>query len=165
MPPPPPAGQDAILDVVTSGQIAWDGLQQRAVEPFKSLGTRCLVFGNGDDDVEVSEKERQDIFAKGRLSPWSPHRNARYTAQPKIGVSTDSVSQELFDLVLWYILLKDVGTQLVKTKPTISTGAWISNEMECVNLPMYVRIVGMQYVSSCGCELAEAEDADFILAR
>ena len=50
---PPTCWQDAILDVVTSGQIAWDGLQQRAVEPFKSLGIRCLVFGNGDDDVQV----------------------------------------------------------------------------------------------------------------
>lgn len=46
--------QDAILDVVTSGQIAWDGLQQRVGEPFKSLGAKCLVFGNGDDDVDVS---------------------------------------------------------------------------------------------------------------
>lgn len=45
--------QDAILDVVTSGQVAWDGLQQRVGEPFKSLGSKCLVFGNGDDDEEV----------------------------------------------------------------------------------------------------------------
>lgn len=48
--------QDAILDVVTSGQLAWDGLRQRVDDPFKSLGTKCLVFGNGDDDVEVREK-------------------------------------------------------------------------------------------------------------
>lgn len=45
--------QGAILDVVTSGQIAWDGLQDRVDEPFKSLGAKCLVFGNGDDDLEV----------------------------------------------------------------------------------------------------------------
>lgn len=46
--------QDSILDVVTSGQIAWDGLQQRAAEPFASLGLKCLVFGNGDEDEEVT---------------------------------------------------------------------------------------------------------------
>lgn len=45
--------QGGILDVVTSGQVAWDGLQQRIAEPFKSLGNKCLVFGNGDDDAEV----------------------------------------------------------------------------------------------------------------
>lgn len=45
--------QGAILDVVTSGQLAWDELQQRLNEPFKSLGNKCLVFGNGDDDREV----------------------------------------------------------------------------------------------------------------
>lgn len=47
--------------MVTSGQIAWDGLQQRAVEPFKSLGTRCLVFGNGDDDVEVRKSVKRAL--------------------------------------------------------------------------------------------------------
>ena len=46
--------QDSILDVVTSGEIAWEGLRQREEEPFKSLGTKCLVFGNGDDDLEVT---------------------------------------------------------------------------------------------------------------
>ncbi|CAM9333628.1 unnamed protein product, partial [Laminaria digitata] len=43
---------DSILDVVTSGEIAWEGLVQRTKEPFKSLGSKCLVFGNGDDDQE-----------------------------------------------------------------------------------------------------------------
>ena len=47
--------QDGILDVVTSGQIAWEGLRQRVAEPFKSLGKKCLVFGNGDDDLEVTK--------------------------------------------------------------------------------------------------------------
>lgn len=28
----------------------------RIDEPFKSLGSKCLVFGNGDDDVEVRER-------------------------------------------------------------------------------------------------------------
>lgn len=46
--------QDSILDVVTSGEIAWESLRQREKEPFKSLGTKCLVFGNGDDDLEVT---------------------------------------------------------------------------------------------------------------
>lgn len=46
--------QDSILDVVTSGEIAWEGLVQRTKEPFKSLGGKCLVFGNGDDDQEVT---------------------------------------------------------------------------------------------------------------
>lgn len=46
--------QDSILDVITSGEIAWEGLLQREKEPFKSLGTKCLVFGNGDDDLEVA---------------------------------------------------------------------------------------------------------------
>ena len=46
--------QDSILDVVTSGEIAWEGLLQKEKEPFKSLGTKCLVFGNGHDDLEVT---------------------------------------------------------------------------------------------------------------
>lgn len=47
------SSQGSILDVVTSGQIAWDELQRRAAEPFATLGDKCLVFGNGDEDEEV----------------------------------------------------------------------------------------------------------------
>ena len=59
--------QDAILDVVTSGQIAWDGLRQRVDEPFKSLGAKCLVFGNGDDDIEVRERGERERQKSERL--------------------------------------------------------------------------------------------------
>ncbi|CAM9165842.1 unnamed protein product, partial [Phaeothamnion confervicola] len=45
---------DAILDVVTSGELAWQGLADRKTEPFKSLGKRCFILGNGDDDVEYA---------------------------------------------------------------------------------------------------------------
>eukprot|EP00752_Nemacystus_decipiens_P018257 g16382.t1 len=78
---------DAILDVVTSGQIAWDGLQKRAVEPFKSLGTKCLVFGNGDDDVEyvsscgceLAEAEEADfILARGSFVVTGSKGTRRY---------------------------------------------------------------------------------------
>ncbi|CAM9136352.1 unnamed protein product [Choristocarpus tenellus] len=45
----------SILDIVTSGDLAWEGLKAREEELFQNLGTRCLVLGNGDDDVEYVE--------------------------------------------------------------------------------------------------------------
>ncbi|CAM9988788.1 unnamed protein product [Ectocarpus sp. 6 AP-2014] len=78
----------SILDVVTSGQIAWDGLQDRVDEPFKSLGAKCLVFGNGDDDLEYVSScgctlaEAQDadfILARGSFVVADSNGTRRYT--------------------------------------------------------------------------------------
>lgn len=52
--------QSGILDIVTSGQLAWDGLHEKMEEPFISLGSKCIVFGNGDDDSEVMTSRQID---------------------------------------------------------------------------------------------------------
>ncbi|CAM9613576.1 unnamed protein product [Ascophyllum nodosum] len=79
---------DGILDVVTSGQIAWEGLRQRVAEPFKSLGKKCLVFGNGDDDLEyvsscgctLAKAEDADfILARGSFVVMDSQGTRRYS--------------------------------------------------------------------------------------
>ncbi|CAM9386805.1 unnamed protein product [Chrysoparadoxa australica] len=44
------------IEVVTSGELAWQGLTERKLEPFKSLGTRCLTLGSGDEDLPYLEE-------------------------------------------------------------------------------------------------------------
>jgi HAD superfamily hydrolase (TIGR01459 family) len=60
----------ALAGIVTSGEATWQALQQRAVEPFRSLGRRCLLFTRADDmgpveglDLElVSDPEQADFL-------------------------------------------------------------------------------------------------------
>ncbi|KAG5187687.1 HAD-like domain-containing protein [Tribonema minus] len=68
---------DLILDVVTSGDVAWEELHTPTQEPFKSLGRSCLVLGNGDDDVDyvktagltLADAERCDfVLARGSFA-------------------------------------------------------------------------------------------------
>ncbi len=40
------------IDVVTSGDLVFDGLLAGDSEPFADLGIRCFVFGNGADDEQ-----------------------------------------------------------------------------------------------------------------
>ena len=40
------------ISVVTSGDLCFGGLSEGERPPFDELGTRCLVFGNGEDDEE-----------------------------------------------------------------------------------------------------------------
>ena len=39
----------ALAGIVTSGEATWQALRERAVEPFQSLGRRCLLFTRADD--------------------------------------------------------------------------------------------------------------------
>lgn len=39
----------ALTGIVTSGEATWQALRQRSVEPFRSLGRRCLLFTRADD--------------------------------------------------------------------------------------------------------------------
>lgn len=39
----------AFAGIVTSGEATWRALRERAVEPFKSLGRRCILFTRADD--------------------------------------------------------------------------------------------------------------------
>lgn len=39
----------ALAGIVTSGEATWQALRRRDVEPFKSLGRRCLLFTRADD--------------------------------------------------------------------------------------------------------------------
>ena len=43
----------ALAGIVTSGEATWQALQQRAIEPFASLGRRCLLFTRADDSGPV----------------------------------------------------------------------------------------------------------------
>mmetsp|Transcript_18323 Transcript_18323/g.24175 ORF Transcript_18323/g.24175 Transcript_18323/m.24175 type:complete len:372 (+) Transcript_18323:70-1185(+) len=47
---------DLFCEIVTSGNTAFDAMMERKTEPFQSLGTKCLVLGNGDDDEEYVEQ-------------------------------------------------------------------------------------------------------------
>eukprot|EP00903_Cladosiphon_okamuranus_P019303 g17743.t1 len=110
---------DAILDVVTSGQIAWDGLQQRAVEPFKSLGTKCLVFGNGDDDLEyvsscgceLAEAEDADfILARGSFVVAGSDGTRRYSPTIMTGEGKEETDKAMR-------LMLERGAQMLVTNP------------------------------------------------
>jgi len=39
----------AFAGIVTSGEATWRALHERTVEPFKSLGRRCVLFTRADD--------------------------------------------------------------------------------------------------------------------
>ena len=43
----------ALAGIVTSGEATWQALAERAVEPFSSLGRRCLLFTRADDQGPV----------------------------------------------------------------------------------------------------------------
>ncbi len=59
----------ALAGVVTSGEATWQALHERAIEPFKSLGRRCILFTRADDtgpvdglDLEVVEDPAEADF-------------------------------------------------------------------------------------------------------
>jgi len=59
----------ALAGIVTSGEATWQALQQRTVEPFQSLGRRCLLFTRADDsgpidglDLEVVDDPAEAEF-------------------------------------------------------------------------------------------------------
>jgi HAD superfamily hydrolase (TIGR01459 family) len=60
----------ALAGIVTSGEATWQALRQRAAEPFRSLGRRCLLFTRADDmgpveglDLElVTDPEQADFL-------------------------------------------------------------------------------------------------------
>jgi len=67
---------DHFCGFVTSGDTVYEEMISRAREPFKSLGTRCVVFGNADDDkaylsemqCELSTIEEADfLLARGNF--------------------------------------------------------------------------------------------------
>jgi HAD superfamily hydrolase (TIGR01459 family) len=59
-----------LAGIVTSGEATWQALRQRAIEPFRSLGRRCLLFTRADDmgpveglDLElVTDPEQADFL-------------------------------------------------------------------------------------------------------
>ncbi len=59
----------ALAGIVTSGEATWQALRERGVEPFRSLGRRCLLFTRADDfgpveglDLELVEDPAQADF-------------------------------------------------------------------------------------------------------
>ncbi|CAM9139410.1 unnamed protein product, partial [Hapterophycus canaliculatus] len=110
---------DAILDVVTSGQVAWDGLQQRAGEPFKSLGSKCLVFGNGDDDEEyvtscgcelAEAKDADFILARGSFVVADSTGTRRFTPTVMTGEGKEQTHKAMR-------LMLERGAPMLVTNP------------------------------------------------
>lgn len=104
----PSMPQGAILDVVTSGQIGWDGLKDRVDEPFKSLGAKCLVFGNGDDDLEVRSCARVHhpsfvIYRCTTKSCESPKQGGTRMKFAKIAVVSSCIVRTFAKLTLEYV--------------------------------------------------------------
>jgi HAD superfamily hydrolase (TIGR01459 family) len=74
----PPEEHDGVL---TSGEVVWHGLQERAVSPYNALGRHALLVGRGNvlsmieglDFVAVTRPERADFIWLAGLDEYTAY--------------------------------------------------------------------------------------------